>query len=129
MKIHGRCHCGRTSYAADVDPDAVSICHCTDCQAFSGSPWRASVMAEAAKLQFAGEPPKIYIKTAQSGRLRAQGFCEVCGSAIFSSSAEDRQIYFLRLGAIAERAALVPKKQIFCDSAVAWASNIEGIPR
>ena len=33
MHIDGGCHCGNITYEADIDPEAVSICHCADCQA------------------------------------------------------------------------------------------------
>ena len=32
MRIHGRCHCGFIAYEAEIDPEKVMICHCTDCQ-------------------------------------------------------------------------------------------------
>ena len=37
MNIDGRCHCGYIRFEADADPDKAAICHCTDCQSFSGS--------------------------------------------------------------------------------------------
>jgi hypothetical protein len=30
MKIDGECHCGKIAYQAEVDPDTLVICHCTD---------------------------------------------------------------------------------------------------
>jgi hypothetical protein len=32
MKIDGACHCGYITYVAEIDPDNVGLCHCTDCQ-------------------------------------------------------------------------------------------------
>ena len=43
MKIQGACHCGDISYEAIIDPARVSICHCTDCQALTGSAYRVTV--------------------------------------------------------------------------------------
>jgi hypothetical protein len=43
MKIDGRCHCGNVSYEAEIDPEKVMICHCTDCQMLSGSAFRTVV--------------------------------------------------------------------------------------
>jgi hypothetical protein len=37
MKIDGRCHCGEITFQAEVDPDALNICHCIDCQTLSGT--------------------------------------------------------------------------------------------
>ncbi len=40
MKIDGSCHCGHISYQAEIDPDKVVVCHCTDCQTMSGAAFR-----------------------------------------------------------------------------------------
>lgn len=44
MRIDGQCHCGRVRYVADIAPEQVSICHCTDCQSLTGSAFRVTVM-------------------------------------------------------------------------------------
>lgn len=36
MKIDGGCHCGAITYEAEIDPNSVAVCHCTDCQTLSG---------------------------------------------------------------------------------------------
>jgi hypothetical protein len=43
MKIDGGCHCGDITYTVEIDPESAGICHCTDCQTFSGSAFRVSV--------------------------------------------------------------------------------------
>src|SRR5580658_9544437 len=47
MKIDGYCHCGEITFEAEVDPDALNICHCTDCQRLSGSAFRINIPAPA----------------------------------------------------------------------------------
>src|ERR1700730_6936527 len=47
MKIDGRCHCGEITFEAEVDPDALHICHCTDCQTLSGSAFRMNIPESA----------------------------------------------------------------------------------
>jgi len=37
MHVEGNCHCGQIKFRAEVDPDQVEICHCTDCQTLSRS--------------------------------------------------------------------------------------------
>jgi|tagenome__1003787_1003787.scaffolds.fasta_scaffold20790291_3 hypothetical protein len=32
MKIDGSCHCGAVRCTAQINPDKVTLCHCTDCQ-------------------------------------------------------------------------------------------------
>ncbi len=43
MQIDGACHCGNIAFEAEVDPETVRICHCTDCQTMSGSLFRANI--------------------------------------------------------------------------------------
>ena len=43
MKVDGGCHCVYIKYEAEIDPEKVSICHCTDCQTGSGSAYRTNV--------------------------------------------------------------------------------------
>ena len=43
MHIDGGCHCGNISYEAEIDPEKVIVCHCTDCQELSGTAFRTVV--------------------------------------------------------------------------------------
>jgi hypothetical protein len=43
MHIDGACQCGKITYAAEVDPQDVAICHCTDCQRLTGTAYRVTV--------------------------------------------------------------------------------------
>jgi hypothetical protein len=126
VRVEGRCHCGNISYEADVDPAKVTICHCTDCQTLSGSPYRASVPAPAATFKLRGTP-KTYVKTAESGTRRVHAFCPECGSPVYSSAISDPPFYSLRVGCLAQRDQLPPGRQIWCRSAVHWSRNVEKI--
>jgi hypothetical protein len=127
MKIDGRCHCGAISYVADINPALVIICHCTDCQTISGGPYRANEPVKATNFALRGQP-KIYTKTAESGQRMNLAFCGDCGAALFSHKAGDDGVIYLHLGAVAQRAELVPKGQFWCRSALPWAQDINGIP-
>jgi hypothetical protein len=127
MKVQGHCHCGNLRFEAEVDPARVSICHCTDCQTLTGSVYRVSVPAAASDFVMRSGTPKIYLKMAASGNLRAQAFCAECGTPIYASAAENPQTYALRVGALEQRADLPPQRQIWCQSALPWATDIRGL--
>jgi hypothetical protein len=129
MKVDGQCHCGKIRYEAEVDADKVSICHCTDCQTLTGTAYRVSAPAAAAGVAFLTGAPKIYIKTADSGKKRAMAFCSECGTPIYSTDAKDAQVYAMRVGTMRQRAALPAKRQIWCRSALSWVSDISGLAR
>jgi hypothetical protein len=75
MHIDGQCHCGRVSYQAEIDPAKVSICHCTDCQSLTGSPYRVTVICSEGDVRITGAAPKIYGKRGDNGCIRKQHFC------------------------------------------------------
>jgi len=104
MNVTGRCHCGAIAYEAVVDPARVQICHCTDCQALTGTAYRVSVFAPAASFVVRSGTPKIYVKTAESGNRRAHAFCGDCGSPIYSAAISDPVSYTLRVGGLDQRA-------------------------
>jgi hypothetical protein len=127
MKIEGQCHCGKITYDAVVDADKVTICHCTDCRALTGSAYRANVQAPAETFVLRTGQPTIYIKTAESGTKRAHAFCPTCGAPIYSCAITDPPTYSLRVGGIKQRAELRPKRQIWCRSALPWSMDIRGV--
>ena len=110
MKIDGHCHCGRIAFEAEVDPETVVLCHCTDCQRLTGSPYRACIGASAARFVLRGEP-KTYVKIVASGARRRQAFCGDCGAPIYSCAAENPETYNLRVGTINQRAAFSPPRR------------------
>ena len=72
--------------------------------------------------------PKTFIKVADSGNKRAQVFCAECGSHLYAHAAvENPERLGLRVGCLRERIALVPRKRIWCKSALPWSENLEGM--
>lgn len=128
MNITGQCHCGEIKYKAVVDPDTVRVCHCTDCQVMSGSAFRTVVTSEVDGISFIQGKTKEYIKIAESGNQRAQGFCQNCGTAIYAVSVGDvPKIYSIRLGSVDQKETLIPTSQIWCRSSQKWLKNLTDI--
>ena len=63
MNIEGKCNCGEMTFHAKVNPDQVIICHCSDCQALTGSAYRTIIPAIEETFQIDTGNPKIYVKT------------------------------------------------------------------
>jgi hypothetical protein len=129
MRVEGGCHCGKITYEAEINPEKVSICHCTDCQTGSGSAYRTNVQTERSTFKLLTGEPRIYIKTAESGNKRAQGFCADCGTPLFSTTETNREVYGLRLGSIRQRSELRPRSQGWYRSAQPWAQDISTLPQ
>lgn len=129
MKVTGSCHCGQIAYEAEVDPERVSLCNCTDCQVLSGSAFRVSVHAPAETFRLLRGTPKVYLKTAQSGNKRRHAFCPDCGTPISAAADTDNPAaYTLRVGGLDKKAQLPPTKRIWCQSALAWSQDVSAVP-
>ena len=133
MNVDGECHCGAIAYTATVDPGEMRLCHCKDCQTLAGAPFIASVPAQPGTFKLTRGEPKLYVKTADSGRKRVHGFCDTCGTRLFAATPDDTpgepRRYSLRIGAIKQRAQFKPKQQIWCSSALPWAMDIRALER
>jgi hypothetical protein len=128
MKMDGGCHCGHITYEAEVDPDNVAICHCTDCQTLSGTAFRTVVPAPENGFTLLSGNPKIYIKTGSSGAIRIQSFCPECGSPFYSISiGGGPKVYNIRLGTVCQRDQLPPKVQIWTRSAQHWLTEMDSV--
>src|SRR5712692_8595618 len=108
MKVTGRCHCGQISFAAEIDPAQVRVCHCTDCQTLTGTAFRPAV-------------PSL------PGSFMLQS-----GSALYAyaaASAPNPPFYGLRIGTLDRRAELKPAAQFWCRSALPWSMDLTGVPQ
>lgn len=128
MRISGGCHCGQIRFRADIAPDRTRICHCSDCQRLSGSPFRVVVPVDEADFELLSGTLKAYLKTGASGAKRQQVFCPDCGTPIYATSNDEgpRKLG-LRVGAIDQADQLVPKRQYWAKSAAGWLADIPGI--
>jgi hypothetical protein len=129
MNVDGSCLCGHISFVADIDPEKVRICHCTDCQTQTGSAYRTNVPASKDSFRLTSGTPKTWVKTAESGSRRSEAFCPECGSAIYSAAADGSGGYMLRVGILRQRTQLPPKVRQWCRSALPWSQDLHSLPQ
>ncbi len=124
MKITGGCHCGEITYEAELDPDKVGICHCTDCQSLSASAYHVIAMAAGETFQITKGSPRIYVKTADSGNRRRLAFCGNCSSSIYSSEdSETPPLYNIRAGTMHQKREIDPVFECWYASALPWVES------
>ena len=130
MKIDGSCHCGGITFEAEIDPQKIVICHCTDCQTLSGSAFRTVALSREDTFTLLSGEPTMYVKTAESGALREQAFCPQCGTPIYSTSVGNGpKIHGIRVGTIRQRDELIPKIQVWSRSQQHWLSDLGTIDK
>ena len=128
MQVDGSCHCGALTFEAEIDPDRVRICHCTDCQRLSGTAFRVTAPCPEENFRLLRGEPKVYVKVADSGRRRLQAFCGDCGSPLYATADEapGNRTFGLRVGVLAQRRELAPKRQFFGRSILPWLPRLPG---
>ena len=129
MKIDGCCHCGYITYEAEIDPEKVMICHCTDCQTLSGSAFRTVALTREGTFKLLSGELKIYVKTGENGAKRPQSFCPECGTPIYSTTVGEGPNHAVRVGTARQRDQLVPKVQLWCRSSQSWLNDLSAVPR
>ena len=130
MKVDGNCLCGHIEYEAEIDPDTVAICHCTDCQTHSGTAYGVVVGIMDGQFHLLGGQLKTYEKIAASGTIRALAFCPECGTRIHARTVGEGSAFFgLRVGTVRQRGQLKPGRQVWCRSARDWVGDLSAIPR
>ena len=128
MKIDGACHCGYITYEAEINPEKVMICHCTDCQMLSGSAFRTVALTRENTFKLLSGKLKIYVKRGESGTQRTQSFCPKCGTPIYSCTVgEGPKIHSIRVGTARQRNELIPKVQLWSRSAQSWVTDLGSI--
>lgn len=118
-KIRGGCLCGQVRYSADAEPAFVGVCHCSDCQRFTGSAFSTVIAVPAPALTITGTL-KTFSKRGDSGKPIHRRFCPECGSGIVDEGDALPGIAMLNAGTLDDRSWVKPQSEIFCDSAQPW---------
>jgi hypothetical protein len=119
MEIKGGCLCGAIRYIAQADPAFFIVCHCRDCQKFTGSAFATLVAVPKSALAFQGEP-KTFAATADSGRPIGRQFCPQCGSSLCEISASRPDLSIINAGTLDDPTAMTSTREIYCDRALPW---------
>ncbi len=132
MEINGGCFCGALRYEAVVNPQLLGICHCRDCQLFSGSAFRTAGPVPPADFRFTHGKPKLFRKVADSGNIRDAAFCDICGSHICTLPEDpeaDGAFVSLRWATADQSDQIKPSVELFCDSRASWLNEVENAMR
>lgn len=128
MKITGGCLCGAIRYTAEADPTSATVCHCTDCQRFTGSAFATLVRVDKDALTLDGTM-KTFSSIGGSGNSILRHFCPECGSSIAEEPGTRPGVVILNVGTFDAPSIAKPGREIFRDDALSWI-HIEGdIPR
>ena len=126
--ITGGCLCGAVRYTAEADPTIATVCHCRDCQKFSGSAFAALVLVSKEKLALNGTL-KTFSSIGGSGNPILRHFCPECGSSIAEEPGMRPGMIILNVGTFDDPSIARPGPEIFRGDALPWIEVHGEIPR
>jgi hypothetical protein len=118
-QIAGGCLCGKVRYSASGDPAFVGICHCRDCQKFTGSAFAVVIGVPKSAFSLQGQVA-TYSKAGDTGKSIERRFCPVCGSSIADEASAVPNMVMISSGTLDDPNWVKPAMQIYCDSAQPW---------
>jgi hypothetical protein len=117
--ITGGCLCGNVRYSAEAAPAFMSVCHCRDCQKFSGSAFLTVVALPKAAVAITGTL-KGFAKRGDSGKPIERFFCPDCGASIMDEAETLPGLVMIAAGTLDDPGWVKPTLQIYCASAQPW---------
>ena len=128
MQVDGSCHCGSIEYRAEIDPERVIVCHCTDCQKQAGTAFSEVGISRRDGLQVTGEL-QTFSHPGSSGQMVNRKFCGRCGSPILTDTAAAREqgIVFIKAGTLDKADDLAPTVHFWTQSAHQWFTLPDGV--
>ena len=98
MTQTARCLCGGFRVIVSGEPNAVGICHCTECQRRSGVPLTYNAYFHRAQVRLEGDH-KVFARDGPEGRKVYNHFCPVCGATVCWTADRLVDIYGVAVGA------------------------------
>jgi hypothetical protein len=128
VSLEGGCLCGAVRYIAEVDSPSATICHCRDCQKFTGSAFAALVLVPKPGFAITG-PVKTHTGTGGSGLPILRHFCSECGSSIAEEPGTRPGMVILCVGTFDNPNSVPPGREIFRDDALSFVHIAGDMPR
>ena len=117
--LTGGCLCGRVRYTLTGEAAFSGLCHCRNCQRYTGSTFEAVTVYPSASVSVQGEL-KTYNDTGDSGKTVYRRFCPNCGSGVIAEAEVMPDLTIVLAGTLDDTAAYVPAMEIYCASAQPW---------
>jgi hypothetical protein len=127
-ELKGGCLCGAVRYTTEAEQTGAIICHCVDCQKFTGAAFAALVPVQKEALTVTG-PVKTHSATGGSGKPVIRTFCTECGSSLFEEPTIRQGLAILFAGTLDDLSPVTPLREIFRDDAFPWVEIHGDIPR
>ena len=119
MERNAACACGQLRIRCEGETTKVSVCHCTECQRRTGSPFGVAAFFESSQVTPFGRALQ-YARPSDKGSMVTFHFCPECGSAVYWSTARLPNLIAVALGAFADPAFPAPTQEVYAHLRHSW---------
>ncbi|MBW2312689.1 MAG: GFA family protein [Deltaproteobacteria bacterium] len=126
IAVPGRCRCGRVTFMLHEEPLSFYLCHCTDCQAESGSAFGQSMHVRRKAIDSVDGVVQEHAYEGPSGVRNILTHCAECMTIIWGGRPDMPQVVGLNAGSLKDIAGLMPHGNMWTRSARPWVTFAPG---
>lgn len=112
------CACRQLQVEADGEPLIVSLCHCTECQRRTGSPFGIGAWYPKENVRIRGEM-KIFVRPIED-RIVTNHFCPNCGGTVLWEASKRQGLIAIAVGMFGDPHFPPPVRSIYEDLKHPW---------
>ena len=110
----GNCLCGAVSFTATLPGDGIQLCHCAQCQRWTGGGPLAVVRVSDVELTGTD-----HIEPFHASAHGERAFCKSCGTPLYWPM-QGKDPAFLTVGMLQDQSDLTVREEIFVDQRPDW---------
>ncbi|KFA68580.1 hypothetical protein S40285_06668 [Stachybotrys chlorohalonatus IBT 40285] len=129
MSLTGSCMCGEVTYESSSKPLVTALCHCTDCQKWTGSAFSSNAVVPQDSFKVTKGTPKHFDVTGASGKNNRHFFCSTCGSSLYTVLEVMEGTVCIKGGGLNGGQASLGDKietEFYCKDRVGYLGGVEG---
>lgn len=126
LVVSGQCRCGGVTFALREEPISFYLCHCTDCQAESGSAFGQSMHVRREAIDDVAGPIREHVVEGPDGRRAHMHHCANCLTILWVGQPDIPQVLGLNAGSLDDTAGLTPHGNMWTRSARPWVTFAPG---
>ena len=123
----GSCLCGGVQFRIEAEPEAIQVCHCSQCRKAQGTPFATNAPVPDSAFHLTSGPELLAEFESSPGKKRV--FCRRCGSPIYSHGESMPGVLRVRVGVINEPLAARPVAHFYTASKCNWWSINDDLPQ
>ena len=127
VPITGGCNCGEVRFEISAEPQLTWICHCRECQRFSGGGGMTNIVFQKSDVRFTKGTPISNGEIGTSGNPTRRGFCPSCGCSITASADVFPDVHGICAASLDDPTILKVVAHIWTDSMQPWDIVPEGV--